>query len=82
MLDRSQLTNDLPWHFRYSRAENARGRRKALDLVQPPAGASDCLLSPARAEGIEVGGRGTRRPTADYGVSRVIIPLPALTRVE
>jgi hypothetical protein len=37
------LTKDatgLPWHFRYSRAENTHGRRRALDLVQAHAGAS------------------------------------------
>jgi hypothetical protein len=32
--------------------------------------------------GLKAGGRGTRRPTADYGVGRVTIPLPALTRVS
>jgi len=39
------------WHFRYSRSEDAFGRREALDLVRRSLEHSACLLSPARCEG-------------------------------
>jgi hypothetical protein len=69
---------NLPWHFRYSRAENAHGRRRALDLVQARAGASRLPAVAGALRGLKSGGRGTRRPTGDDGPSNLpsaLLPL-------